>query len=139
MNQIIKNSLGETLDTSFASAAADSKKQDWIVVLGHGVTGNKDRPVVADTAQALNAAGFDTLNFSFAGNGDSEGDFRQATISKEVHDLQAVIDSVANSYSNIGYIGHTMGAAVGVIHANKDSHIKAVVPPAGMINTKTSS
>jgi len=48
VNQTIKNPLGETLDYSFASAADDSKKPDWIVVLGHGVTGNKDRPVVAD-------------------------------------------------------------------------------------------
>lgn len=27
-------------------------------MLGHGVTGNKDRPVVVDTADALTVAGF---------------------------------------------------------------------------------
>ena len=86
MNQSIKNDSGESIDYSFASGDAALKKPGWLVVLGHGVTGNKDRPVVADTAAALNAAGFDTLRFSFAGNGDSAGDFRDATISKEVNE-----------------------------------------------------
>jgi alpha/beta superfamily hydrolase len=135
-NPIIKNSLGETLDCSFNTGAADSKKADWLIVLGHGVTGNKDRPVLVDSAKALNAVGFDTLRFSFAGNGNSQGDFRQATISKGVHDLQVVLDAVANSYPNIGYIGHSMGGAVGVIQATKDTRIKALVSLAGMINTK---
>jgi alpha/beta superfamily hydrolase len=136
MNQIIKNPLGETLDYSFASAAAESKKPDWIVVLGHGVTGNKDRPVVVDPAAALNAAGFDTLRFSFAGNGDSEGDFRDATISKEVGDLNAVLDAVSSVYPKIAYIGHSMGGAVGVIQASTDVRIRALISIAGMIDTK---
>jgi alpha/beta superfamily hydrolase len=136
MNQTIKNPLGETLDYSFASAAAESKKPDWIVVLGHGVTGNKDRPVVVDPAAALNAAGFDTLRFSFAGNGESEGDFRDATISKEVDDLNAVLDAVSSVYPKIAYIGHSMGGAVGVIQASTDLRIRALISIAGMINTK---
>lgn len=137
MNQTIKNSLGETLDYSFAAGNTDSHKDNWIVVLGHGVTGNKDRPVVVDPANALNAAGFDTLRFSFAGNGDSEGDFRDATISKEVGDLASVLDAVSPSYSKIAYIGHSMGGAVGVIQASKDKRINALVSLAGMVDTKT--
>lgn len=136
MNQTIKNSLDETLDYSFASGSADSKKSDWIVVLGHGVTGNKDRPVVADPAAALNAAGFDTLRFSFAGNGDSEGDFRDATVTKEVDDLNAVLTVVSTAYPKIAYIGHSMGGAVGVIQASTDVRIRALVSIAGMIDTK---
>ena len=136
MNSIIKNPLGETIDYSFATGAADSKKPGWIVVLGHGVTGNKDRPVVADPAAALNAAGFDTLRFSFAGNGDSEGDFRDATISKEVGDLNAVLDTVSSVYPKIAYIGHSMGGAVGVIQASTDVRIHALISIAGMIDTK---
>lgn len=136
MNQTIKNNSNETLNYTFASGASDQKKNDWIVVLGHGVTGNKDRPVVADTAKALNAAGFDTLGVSFAGNGDSEGRFEDATISKEVGDLQSVLDAVAPSYGKIAYVGHSMGGAVGVIQASRDSRIQALVSLAGMIDTK---
>lgn len=136
MNQTIKNSLGETLDYSFALGAADSPQNDWLIILGHGVTGNKDRPVITDTANALNAAGFDTLRFSFAGNGDSEGDFRDATISKEVGDLSSVLDAVSASYPKIAYIGHSMGGAVGVIQASRDARITALVSLAGMVDTK---
>jgi alpha/beta superfamily hydrolase len=137
MNQPIQNSLGEKLDYTFASGAADNKQSDWLVVLGHGVTGNKDRPVVLDPATALNAAGFDTLRVSFAGNGDSAGDFRESTISKEVGDLAAVLDVVSQTYSKIAYIGHSMGGAVGVLQAAKDARINALVSIAGMVDTKT--
>lgn len=136
MNQSIKNSLSESLDYRFAPGHDAAKKVGWIVVLGHGVTGNKDRPVIVAPANALNAAGFDTLRFSFAGNGDSEGDFRDATISKEVGDLVAVLDAVSETYSKIAYIGHSMGAAVGVIQASRDPRINALVSIAGMIDTK---
>lgn len=136
MNQPIQNSLNETLDYSFAPANEAERKDDWIVVLGHGVTGNKDRPVIADTANALNAAGFDTLRFSFAGNGGSDGDFRDATISKEVGDLEAVLNAVSATYSKIAYIGHSMGGAVGVIQASKDPRIDVLISLAGMVDTK---
>jgi len=136
MNQTIKNSLNETLDYSFAEGEKSRRNPDWIVVLGHGVTGNKERPVVVDPANALNAAGFDTLRFSFAGNGDSEGDFRDATISKEVGDLGSVLDTVSGLYSKIAYVGHSMGGAVGVIQAARDSRISALISLAGMVDTK---
>lgn len=137
MDAEIRNAVGERIDYAFASGAADTKKAGWLVLLGHGVTGNMDRPVVADTASALNAAGFDTLRFSYTGNGDSEGDFRESTISKEVGDLRAVIDVVLKAYSQVGYVGHSMGGAVGVLSAAQDDRIAALVSLAGMVETKT--
>ncbi len=136
MDQTIKNSLGERLDYSFAAGNASKRKEGWIVLLGHGVTGNKDRPVIADTAEALNQAGFDTLRFSFAGNGDSEGDFRDCTITKELDDLDAVLDATAANYPKVAYIGHSMGGAVGVLKAAADPRINALVSLAGMVDTK---
>lgn len=136
MNKVIINSASEKIDYSFEAGVDALKKKDWLVVLGHGVTGNKDRPVVADTAHALNAAGFDTLRFSFAGNGESDGDFRDATISKEVNDLGVVLDAVADQYPKVCYIGHSMGSAVGVIQAAKDQRINTFISLAGMVDTK---
>lgn len=136
MNPTIKNSQGETLDYTFTPGAEHCLDVKWLVILGHGVTGNKDRPVIADTAKTLSDAGFDTLAFSFSGNGDSEGDFRNANISKGIGDLSCVIDAVANDYPKIAYIGHSMGGAVGVIQATRDRRIKALVSIAGMIDTK---
>lgn len=137
MQQAIHNRLGEALDYNFSPGRADRRNAKWLVLLGHGLTGNKDRPLIVATARALNAAGFDTLAFSFAGNGDSQGDFRHATISKEVGDLSSVIDAVAHAYPKIAYIGHSMGAAVGIIQATRDGRIHALTSLAGMVDTKT--
>jgi len=136
MQKTIKNPFGETLDYSFAPGAGDRQQADWLVVLGHGVTGDKDRPVLVDTAEALNAAGFDTLRFSFSGNGASEGAFETATITKEADDLASVLDAVAPSYPKLAYIGHSMGGAVGVIQASRDARIHALISLAGMVDTK---
>jgi len=136
MHSIIKNEKSETLDYTFSPAKGVAVHSDWIVVLGHGVTGNKDREVVVDLANALSESGFATLRFSFAGNGDSEGDFRDATINKEVRDLDAVIAEVFKTYSKICYIGHSMGGAVGVLKAAEDKRIDALVSLAGMVDTR---
>jgi alpha/beta superfamily hydrolase len=137
MIDIITNRFKEKIDYTFEPGIAETKINDWIIILGHGVTGNKERPLITDTARALNAAGYDTLRFSFAGNGDSEGDFRAATISTELGDLASVLDAVTQHYDRICYIGHSMGGAVGVIQASLDSRISCLVSLAGMINTRT--
>ncbi len=133
----ITNPGGESLDYTFQPGAASDRTPSWLVILGHGVTGNKDRPVVVNLADALNAAGFDTLRFSFAGNGESEGDFRESTITKEVGDLGSVIDAVSTDDRKICYLGHSMGAAVGVLRASQDPRINALISLAGMVDTKT--
>ena len=84
----IKNRHGERLDYTFHEGKEGSKS---IVVIGHGVTGNKDRPFVVALGEGLAAAGFPALRFSFSGNGASEGKFTDSTISKEVDDLGAVL------------------------------------------------
>ena len=127
----IKNKQGEKIDYTFHTAKQES---DTIVVLGHGVTGNKDRPFVVTLAEELAKAGLSTLRFSFSGNGASGGRFVDSNISKEVEDLGSVIDDLGNA--RIGYIGHSMGAAVGVLRAARDPRIKFLVSLAGMVNTK---
>ena len=127
----IKNRHGERLDYTLHEGKEGSKS---IVVLGHGVTGNKDRPFVVALGEGLAAAGFAALRFSFSGNGDSEGKFTDSTISKEVDDLGAVLD-VLEGYT-ICYVGHSMGGAVGVLRASEDSRIQLLVSLAGMVHTK---
>ena len=127
----IRNQQGEKLDYTVHSGEARS---DFIVIIGHGVTGNKDRPFVVALAEGLGATGIPTLRMSFAGNGDSEGQFADCTISKETEDLGSVIDVVGDR--KICYIGHSMGGAVGVRRASTDSRINALVSLAGMVQTE---
>ena len=126
----IRNPSGEVLDYTFHAGTEGSRH---IAVLGHGVTGNKDRPFVVALAEGLAAAGIHALRFSFAGNGASEGRFADATISKEVEDLDAVL-SVLDGYS-VCYVGHSMGGAVGVLRASRDERIRLLVSLAGMVHT----
>lgn len=133
MTSEIRNSQGERIDYSFHDAGSEV-----VFAIGHGVTGNKDRPLVTALAEGLQAAGISALRFSFTGNGDSEGDFGAATISKEVDDLGAVLDALeAAGTKKILYAGHSMGGAVGVLRASKDARIAGLVSLAGMVDTKT--
>lgn len=133
MNTPITNPHGEKIDYRFHGDASDKSK---IVIIGHGVTGNLDRPWAEGLANALADAGFPAVRFSFAGNGDSEGDFRACTVSKEVNDLGAVIDAAKEAgYDEIVYAGHSMGGAVGVLRASSDDRISRLISLAGMVHT----
>ena len=127
----IKNGHGERLDYAFHEGERGAKN---IVVLGHGVTGNKDRPFIVALAEGLAAVGIPALRFSFSGNGASEGRFIDSTISKEVNDLCVVLDRLKDY--TICYVGHSMGGAVGVLRASEDSRIQLLVSLAGMVHTK---
>lgn len=126
-----RNRLGEELDTAFHPGTRDGV----LVILAHGVTGNKDRPLLVALAEGLSARGWPCLRLSFAGNGDSEGIFGDATISKESRDLRDVLDSLPPALK-IAYIGHSMGAAVGVTVAAEDPRIRVLVSLAGMVRTE---
>lgn len=126
----IQNNLGERIDHTFHQGDANSKH---LVILGHGVTGNKDRPFLVTLANALAAAGLNVLRISFAGNGASGGQFTAATISKEVADLGSVLDACAGW--SVCYVGHSMGGAVGVLRASQDARIRCLVSLAGMVRT----
>lgn len=126
-----RNRLGETLDTAFHPGS----REDVLVILAHGVTGNKDRPLLVALANGLSQRGWPCLRLSFAGNGDSEGIFGDATITKESRDLRDVLDSLPPSLK-IAYIGHSMGAAVGVTVAAEDPRIRVLVSLAGMVRTE---
>ncbi len=130
LKEEIRNAQGERLDYAFHAGDHPSSR---IVVLGHGVTGNKDRPLLLALTQSLNAAGLSVLGFSFSGNGDSEGRFVDSCISKEVEDLGCVLDALGAT--SVTYIGHSMGAAVGVLRAATDRRIDQLISLAGMVDT----
>ena len=127
----IKNRSGERLDYSIHE---DEKNRRDIVVIGHGVTGNKDRPFVVALANGLARAGISAIRFSFSGNGASQGKFVDSTISKEIEDLGAILDALTGF--RVCYAGHSMGGAVGVLRASKDDRIRLLVSLAGMVHTR---
>ena len=131
MDTVIRNNSGEKIDYSFHDSESET-----VVIIGHGVTGNKDRPLVVALGEGLAASGISVLRFSFSGNGDSEGRFIDSTITKELSDLNAVIDAVEAEGKRVIYAGHSMGGAVGVSVAAVDKRIEALISLSGMVNTK---
>ncbi len=126
----IRNRHDERIDHTFHPGT----RADALVILGHGVTGNKDRPLLVAVAAGLAERGWPCLRISYTGNGDSEGRFEDSCISKEIADLQAVLDAVPNDVK-VAYVGHSMGGAVGVLTAARDMRICTLVSLAGMTHT----
>lgn len=131
MHDVIRNAHGERLDYTFHPGA---REDGPIFVLGHGVTGHKDRPFLIALAEGLARAGIAVLRVSFSGNAASEGRFADSNISKEVEDLGAVFDALPNRV--IGYAGHSMGGAVGVMRASRDPRIRYLVSLAAIVHTR---
>lgn len=129
----ITNAGGEILDYTFHEGSEGAHD---ILIIGHGVTGNKDRPFVVSLAESVAAEGLPVLRFSFAGNGYSGGKFSECTISKEVEDLKSVLSAVDAKGYRVTYAGHSMGGAVGVLAAAGDKRIKHLISLAGMVDTE---
>ena len=125
----LRNARGERLDAAFHPGAPGRRE---LVVLAHGVTSSKDRPWLVELARGLEREGVASLRLSFAGNGDSQGRFEDATPSKEVEDLACVLDALTGW--RVAYAGHSMGGAVGVLCAARDARLCALVSLAGMLH-----
>lgn len=125
-----RNRRGERLDTAYHPGSRKGR----LVILAHGVTGNKDRPLLVAVAEGLAAAGWPCLRLSFSGNGDSGGDFREATVTKESEDLVDLIGQLPEGV-RIAYCGHSMGGAVGLMTVPVEPRIAVLVTLAGMVRT----
>lgn len=129
-SSLFKNPAGERIDFTFHPSA----RRDTLLILGHGLTGNKDRSLLVALAEGLSARGWPCMRISYTGNGNSEGRFEDATISKEMGDLKALLNNVPD-YVRVAYAGHSMGSAVGVLTAARHLGIRALISLAGMART----
>ena len=129
MNDPIRNAAGERLHAHYTPGAQDSRE---LVLVAHGVTSHHERPWLTELCDALAEVGIASLRFSFAGNGESEGRYEEATITKEVEDLGSVLDACADR--RVIYAGHSMGGAVGLLRAARDERLLGFVSLAGMVH-----
>lgn len=136
--QKILNPWGQRLDFACHEAVSPSGK---LLLIGHGVTANKDREWALALAERVVAAGWSALRFSFSGNGESEGRFEDSCPTRECADLGAVLDALDAAVEGsrkpwqLAYAGHSMGAAVGVMRASEDPRIQFLISLGGMVHT----
>ncbi len=102
-----------------------------IIILCHGYTTNRQE--MLPYAVWLRAAGFTTLSFDFRSMGESEGNMSSVGY-HETEDLRAAVDYLAStpelSGLPIGVLGISLGGAVAIMTAARDSRICAVVADA---------
>lgn len=132
MQRILRNHLGERLDYAFHAGREGDRR---LVAIGHGVTSHKDRPWLSALSDACAARGIASVRFTYSGNGESQGRYEDVSISKEVGDLGAVLDTFSDR--DVIYAGHSMGGAVGVLRASRDIRIRALVSLAGMVHVQS--
>lgn len=88
------------------------------VVLGHCFTCSRHTRVLSAIAGQLSEAGLAAIRFDFSGNGQSEGDFSRTTMSRFVSEMNSAADQLkAAGAEEIGFAGHSMGAAAALLTA----------------------
>jgi pimeloyl-ACP methyl ester carboxylesterase len=103
------------------------------VVMCHGFTGNKSEAhrLFVTAARDFCAHGLVVLRFDFRGSGDSAGEFRDMTISREIEDAEAALAFLASrpevTARRIGALGLSMGGCVAACLSGRTDQVRALV------------
>jgi len=104
-----------------------------IVVICHGFIGNRigtDRLFV-EAAEQLTQAGFLVLRFDYGGCGESSGDYGNGGLDLLIEQTRTVLDYAASldlvDQDRIFLLGHSLGGAVAVLTAARDSRVKSLI------------
>lgn len=132
-------SLGITL-RGMLHVPEDIKHKIPIVLIFHGFTGNKMEShfIFVKLSRLLESRGIASMRFDFGGSGESDGDFIDMTMSKELQDAVSILDYAKTldfaDTSRIGAVGLSMGGAVAGMLAGErreDIHTLCLWAPAG--------
>src|ERR1041384_2757106 len=109
----------------------------------HGFTGQKIEPhrLFVKAARRMAQLGTAVLRIDFRCSGESEGDFRNMTISGEIKDAKAALDFLCRQpridKKRLGVLGFSMGGFVASFTASRDPRVKTLVLWAGGARTST--
>lgn len=103
-----------------------------IAILCHGFGGNKEAELLVGIAKKLQANGVAAICFDFYGHGESDGEFVNMTVPKEIDDAKCVYRYAMNlqyvDTTKIGIAGHSQGGVVtGMAAGDLSQRISAVV------------
>jgi pimeloyl-ACP methyl ester carboxylesterase len=110
------------------------------VILFHGFTGTKLEPhrLFLKISRKLEQHGIASFRFDFLGSGESDGDFEQMTVSKEIDEAHAIVDFVKNDpridHDRIYLLGLSMGGLVAsIVAGDRSNEVKKLIllAPAG--------
>jgi|WetSurMetagenome_2_1015567.scaffolds.fasta_scaffold00013_55 uncharacterized protein len=99
------------------------------VIICHGFISNKNgqHSIFVKTARALSKEGFAVLRFDFSGCGESSGEHKDITLTRQIEEAISAVDFAAAHPSidrdRIILLGHSLGGAVASAVAARDSRI----------------
>jgi uncharacterized protein len=130
----IKNFFGERL----AAVLHKAPKSKKLVIVCHGMFCNKDIYFYPALAAALAKKGVNAVRFDFAGNGKSEGNLDECTLSKNVEDIQSVADFFkAKGYSISCLIGHSKAGVEALLAQAKYATAEKAVEIACVVDQRS--
>jgi hypothetical protein len=123
-NVPFQNSVGQWIS---AVLAEPPTRTDRTVILCHGFLSNKNSKTNQRLTELLLPTGISTFRFDWFGQGESEGNFKDATVSACCDDLKRAI-RVARShqYTKIGIIGSSYGGFIAILVASHDPDLLAL-------------
>lgn len=101
----------------------------FFLIICHGFRGTKENGGrIFDFAKRLNALGFAVLSFDFSGSGNSDGEFDDVTLSRQVEDLKSVMDYVYGKYQlPLILLGRSFGGSTVLAGAAGDKRVAGYV------------
>ncbi|QHT63544.1 alpha/beta hydrolase [Paenibacillus lycopersici] len=104
-----------------------------LVIICHGFIGNRmgtDRLFV-EAAERLTQSGYLVLRFDHGGCGESSGDYGSGGLDELIAQTRTVIDYASSldlvDSERLILLGHSLGGAVAVLTAARDSRVKSLV------------
>lgn len=112
--------------SSIWTSAENSANEKIMILLHGGPEGTKEGPddIFVKLAHELANIGIDTVRFDFQGQGQSEGDYVNTTMTSQRQDFEVIYNkAIGFGYKKIGMIGESFGAscALGVFNENRFS------------------
>lgn len=120
----------ESFNNKLCGILTKSDKTDKIVIMCHGLRGNKDEcGAFIKLSEELIKIGYSSFRFDFDGHGESEGLDKDMTITKEIRDLECTIMMLKDrGYSKLVLLGGSFGAGiVSLLPFEKYNNVKAIV------------
>lgn len=109
------------------------QKKFPLIVFVHGFIGSKvgEHRLFVKAAQYFTDKGYAVFRFDFSGCGESDGDYADVTVTKQLSEVQAVLNVVSKlpqvDANNIILVGHSLGGAVASLTAAKDRRVRKLI------------
>jgi predicted alpha/beta-fold hydrolase len=131
-----------TPDNDFLEISLNTQQSTQLVIISHGLEGNKDRPYIKGMAKACYEAGFDVLTWNFRGCGEEMNKQLRFYHSGATDDMEVVVQYAERKkqYTAIYLVGFSLGGNITLKYAGEGppSIVKRVVGLSVPLDLKTS-